>query len=179
VAHAAGLDFVRAENFVFAHVADEGLMAEAAAGPLLRFRRSIGADRVLVLADIKKKHASHAITADADIAAFARAAEFFLADGVIVTGTETGAAVDERELAAVRAATRLPVLTGSGADPSSVARLLAVADAVIVGSWIKEGGNWENAVCARRAGEFAQAARSRAAGQAPGMDAVRAVMGSR
>jgi len=179
VAHAAGLDFVRAENFVFAHVADEGLMAEAAAGPLLRFRRSIGADRVLVLADIKKKHASHAITADADIAAFARAAEFFLADGVIVTGTETGAAVDERELAAVRAATRLPVLTGSGADPSSVARLLAVADAVIVGSWIKEGGRWENAVCARRAGEFAQAARSRAAGQAPGMDAVRAVMGSR
>ena len=179
VAHAAGLDFVRAENFVFAHVADEGLMAEAAAGPLLRYRKAIGAERVSIHVDIKKKHASHAVTADLDIAACARAAEFFLADGVIVTGSETGAKVDERELAAVRAATSLHVMTGSGADAASVARLLAVADAVIVGSSIKEGGRWENPVCARRAGEFAQAAHSRPAGAAPGMDAVRAVMGTR
>ena len=49
-------------------------------------RRSIGADSVLVLADIKKKHSSHAITADVDVAETARAAEFFRADGVIVTG---------------------------------------------------------------------------------------------
>ena len=179
VAHATGLDFVRAENFVFAHVADEGLMAEAAAGPLLRYRKAIGAERVSIHADIKKKHASHAVTADVDVAGCARAAEFFLADGVIVTGTETGAAVDERELAAVRAATRLHVMTGSGADAGSVARLLAAADAVIVGSSIKEGGRWENPVCPRRAGEFAQAARQRAAGAAPGMDAVRAVLGAR
>lgn len=179
VAHAAGLDFVRAENFVFAHVADEGLMAEAAAGPLLRYRKAIGAERITIHADIKKKHASHAVTADIDIAACARAADFFLADGVIVTGTETGAAVDERELSAVRAATRLHVMTGSGADAGSVARLLSAADAVIVGSSIKEDGRWENAVCPRRAGEFAQAARRRAAGAAPGMDAVRAVLGTR
>jgi membrane complex biogenesis BtpA family protein len=187
VAHAAGLDFVRAENFVFAHVADEGLMAEAAAGPLLRYRRAIGAERVSIHADIKKKHASHAITVDVDIAATARAAEFFLADGVIVTGGETGAAVDERELAAVRAATRLHVMTGSGADERSVARLLAHADAVIVGSSIKRDGRWENEVCPERAARFAQAARAGAAGgspragaaPAPGMDAVRAVMGAR
>ncbi|MFM8785597.1 MAG: BtpA/SgcQ family protein, partial [Phycisphaerales bacterium] len=86
---------MRVENFVFSHVADEGLMIEACAGPLLRHRRAIGADRVRVFADIKKKHASHAVTADVDIAGCARAAEFFLADGVIVTGTETGASVDE------------------------------------------------------------------------------------
>ena len=54
-----------------------------------RFRRSIGTDceernPFLVLADIKKKHSSHAITAD--VAETARAAEFFRADGVIVTG---------------------------------------------------------------------------------------------
>lgn len=177
VAHAAGLDFVRAENFVFSHVADEGLMAEAAAGPLLRHRRAIGADRVLVFADIKKKHASHAITADVGIAAAARAAEFFLADGVVVTGSETGAAVDERELAAVRAATRLPVLVGSGADAAGVARLLAVADAVIVGSSVKEDGRWENPVCPRRAAEFVRAARGAARAEAPGMAAVRAVLG--
>jgi membrane complex biogenesis BtpA family protein len=179
VAHAAGLDFVRAENFVFSHVADEGLMAEAAAGPLLRHRRAIGAERVAIHADIKKKHAAHAITADVDVAGCARAAEFFLADGVIVTGTETGAAVDERELRAVRAATRLPVMTGSGADAGTVARLLAVADAVIVGSSVKVDGRWETPVDPARAAAFVAAARAgRGAVAAPGMDAVRAVLGS-
>lgn len=182
VAHATGLEFVRAENFVFAHVADEGLMAEAAAGPLLRLRRSIGAERVQVFADIKKKHAAHAITADVDIAGCARAAEFFLADGVIVTGEETGMAVDLADLRAVRAATGLTLLTGSGADAGNVRALLDVADAVVVGSSIKADGRWENAVDPARAAAFAAAARgagARRATDAPGMDAVRAMMRGR
>ena len=53
---------------MFSHVADEGLMAEADAGPLLRYRRTIGAEAVAILADVKKKHAAHAITSDVDIA---------------------------------------------------------------------------------------------------------------
>jgi membrane complex biogenesis BtpA family protein len=43
VAHAAGLDFIRAEGFAFAHVADEGIIQSSAA-ELLRYRRHIGAD---------------------------------------------------------------------------------------------------------------------------------------
>ena len=50
-----GLDFVRVEGFVFSHIADEGLM-NACAGDLLRYRKQIGADDVLVFTDIKKKH---------------------------------------------------------------------------------------------------------------------------
>ena len=42
VALAADLAFTRAEGFVFASVADEGLLDEAAAGPLLRYRKAIG-----------------------------------------------------------------------------------------------------------------------------------------
>lgn len=33
---------------------------------------------------------SHAITSDVNVAQMARAAEFFLSDGIILTGTETG-----------------------------------------------------------------------------------------
>lgn len=55
VALAAGLDFIRAEGFVFSHVADEGLM-NACAGELLRYRKRIGADNVNIFTDIKKKH---------------------------------------------------------------------------------------------------------------------------
>ncbi|XP_055088482.1 uncharacterized protein F13E9.13, mitochondrial isoform X2 [Periophthalmus magnuspinnatus] len=55
VALASGLDFIRAEGFVFSHVADEGLL-NACAGELLRYRKQIGAEHVHVFTDIKKKH---------------------------------------------------------------------------------------------------------------------------
>ena len=46
VAHACGASFVRVEGFVFAHVADEGLI-ESTAAELLRYRRAIGASACL------------------------------------------------------------------------------------------------------------------------------------
>jgi membrane complex biogenesis BtpA family protein len=158
VALAIGAEFVRVENFVFAHVADEGLMAEAQAGPLLRYRRAIGAESVALLCDIKKKHASHAITADVSIGEAAEAAEFFGADGLIVTGPATGKPTSEQDLAEVRAASRLPLLVGSGATPENVAELFEHADAIIVGSWIKKGGRWSADIDPRRTRQMVQAA---------------------
>jgi hypothetical protein len=143
--------FVRCENFVHAHVADEGLMADAAAGPLLRYRRRIGAEGIAIWADIQKKHASHALTADLSLADEAHAAEFFGADAVIVTGRFTGTPTSVDDLRAVREATRLPVVVGSGATPDQLRGLLAHADAIIVGSWIKRDGDWRNEVDPARA----------------------------
>jgi len=142
VAHACGASFVRVEGFVFAHVADEGLM-ESTAGDLLRYRRAIGADNVRVFADIKKKHSAHAITADVDLVETAKAAEFFQADGVIVSGIATGRPTDPDEVRAVSDAVGIPALVGSGVTPENMASL-AAADALIVGSSVKEGGVWSN-----------------------------------
>ncbi|KAM4592487.1 uncharacterized protein F13E9.13, mitochondrial isoform 2-T2 [Odontesthes bonariensis] len=105
VALASGLDFIRAEGFVFSHVADEGLL-NACAGDLLRYRKQIGADHVKIFTDIKKKHCSHAMTSDMTIEETARAAEFFLSDGLIITGTATGVQADPRELRAPKRARR-------------------------------------------------------------------------
>lgn len=55
VAKAAGADFIRAEGFVYSHIADEGWM-DSCAGELLRYRKAIGAEEVLVLTDVMKKH---------------------------------------------------------------------------------------------------------------------------
>jgi membrane complex biogenesis BtpA family protein len=142
VAQACGAAFVRVEGFVFAHVADEGLI-EAGAGALLRYRQAIGAESVRIFADIKKKHSSHAITADLSIAETAEAAEFFLADGVIVTGTSTGRAADPAEVRAVSEAVRIPVLVGSGITALNLPAYSA-ADAFIVGSAVKQDGLWSN-----------------------------------
>ena len=130
------------EGFVLAHVADEGVI-ESGAGELLRYRRTIGADRVLVFADIKKKHSAHAITSDVSLAATARAAELFLADGVIVTGAASGEAASPDDVRDAARAVRLPVLVGSGTSVQNLARF-GDAHGFIVGSSLKQGGVWCN-----------------------------------
>ena len=142
IAAASGADFVRAEGFVYAHVADEGVI-ESCAGDLLRYRRAIGAEGVLVFADIKKKHSAHAITADLSIVETAKGAEFFLADGVIVTGPATGESAAPDEVGDVARAVRLPVLVGSGITPENLGRF-SPAHGFIVGSSVKQGGVWWN-----------------------------------
>jgi uncharacterized protein len=143
-AHACGADFVRVEGFVFAHVADEGII-ESCAGELLRYRRAIGAERVLVFADIKKKHSAHAITADVSLAETAHAAELFLADGLVVTGPATGVETSPEDVAAVTAGAALPVFVGSGLTASNISRFTA-AHGFIVGSSLKESGQWDRAL---------------------------------
>ena len=145
VAAAADARFVRAEGFVFSHVADEGFI-DACAGELLRYRKAIDAENILVFADVKKKHSSHVLTADIDIAATAEAAEYFLADGIVVTGSATGVQVDEADLAKVKEAVSLPVLAGSGVTADNVASILSLCDGIIAGSCFKVDGDWRRPV---------------------------------
>jgi len=153
---ASGASFVRVEGFVFAHIADEGLI-EGCAGRLLRYRKQIGADEICIFADIKKKHSSHAMTGDVDIAETAHAAEFFLADGVIVTGSSTGKAADLDELKKVAQAVKIPKLIGSGITPHNIESFIRFADAFIVGSYIKKGGLWSNELDSHRMKELVSA----------------------
>jgi uncharacterized protein len=158
VAQASGAAFVRAEGFVFAHVADEGII-ESSAGVLLRYRRAIGAANVRVFVDVKKKHAAHALTADVDIVETAHAAAFFLADGVIVTGAATGLPADPAEVRAVREAVQIPVLVGSGISAENIGSF-ADADAFIVGSWLKKGGDWTSPLDPERLSALVRAFRA-------------------
>ena len=148
VAHTCGAAFVRVEGFVFAHVADEGLI-ESSAGDLLRYRRAIGADGVLVFADIKKKHSAHAITADVDIAETAKAAEFFSVDGVIVSGMATGSPADPADVQAVSGVVGVPTIIGSGITAANLASYRG-ADAFIIGSSVKSDGVWSGVLDAAR-----------------------------
>ncbi len=138
---ASGADFIRAEGFVFGHLADEGYM-DAQAGELLRYRKHIGAEHIALFTDIKKKHSSHALSADTDITDHAHAAEFFLSDGLIITGSSTGQVVNKAELEKLHGSTSLPVLIGSGITDHNLAELFPLADGFIVGSYFKEGGKW-------------------------------------
>ena len=81
-----------------------------------------------------------------DIAETARAAEFFLSDGLIVTGKETGMAADISDIDRVRATVNLPVIAGSGVTVENVSSYVSKVDAMIVGSHFKRDGRWYNDV---------------------------------
>lgn len=158
VAHAASLDWVRVEGFAFAHVADEGFINSDAA-ELLRYRRQIGAEKIQVWADIKKKHAAHALTADVSLGETAAAAEFMRADAVIVTGTATGKPPSRADVIEAKAHSRLPVVLGSGVDATNIGQFLPVADGFIIGSTFKQGGRWQNPADPARVRAFMKKAR--------------------
>ncbi len=148
-ANSAGADYIRAEGFVFGHLADEGFI-ESDAGKLLRYRRQIGAEKIKIFTDIKKKHSSHSVTSDVSITETAHAAEFFLSDALIVTGTATGEEADEEEISAVKKAVNLPVLVGSGITDKNADKFYELADGLIIGSYFKKNGYWENSVDKKR-----------------------------
>jgi membrane complex biogenesis BtpA family protein len=147
VAVAAGAHFIRAEAFAYAHVADEGWL-DASAGELLRARAALRTD-VQVWADIQKKHASHAVTADLDLGAIAEGTVFSGADALVVTGVATGQPTSIDDVITAKGSGR-PVLVGSGVTPQNAGALARVADGLIVGSWLKKDSQWRERVSLRR-----------------------------
>ncbi|MEW5820948.1 MAG: BtpA/SgcQ family protein [Cyanobacteriota bacterium] len=159
VAISAKLDFIRAEGYTFAHVADEGIIQSSAA-ELIRLRDYLKATNIKIIADIKKKHSAHSITADVSIEETAEAADFMCADGIVITGTATGKEPDIKDLKSVKATTHLPVLLGSGINPENVKKFSGLADGIIIGSYCKADGLWKNTVCPERCNNFIKAVKN-------------------
>ncbi|XP_036216191.1 uncharacterized protein F13E9.13, mitochondrial isoform X1 [Bactrocera oleae] len=153
VAKACDLDFIRAEGFVFAHVADEGY-TDACAGKILRYRKYIDAENVLIFTDLKKKHSSHAITHDVTLFETAKAAEFFLSDGIVITGRSTGCAANMEDLNAVAGKINAPLIIGSGVTNTNLKQYYESSQAVIVGSSFKLNGFWANNLCEKSINKF-------------------------
>jgi uncharacterized protein len=152
-AFGAGIDFIRAEGFVYGHLADEGYF-DSCAAELLRYRKNIGALQVAIFTDIKKKHSSHAITNDVSIVETAKATELFLSDGLVITGCSTGIEPSETELKEVKKNSVLPIIIGSGINIENIDRYYPLADAFIIGSHFKINGLWPNNVDEEKVARF-------------------------
>lgn len=141
IAARADLDYIRVEAYVFAHVGGSGII-NGSAGQILRRRKELQAEHIKVFADVKKKHGSHSLTIDLDIRDEIMQAEFFLADGVIVTSQFTGLSPDKSDLMKAKSATKLPVLIGSGMTAENIHEYLPLADGFIVGSYFRKDGKF-------------------------------------
>jgi uncharacterized protein len=156
IAAQVDLDYIRVEAFVFAHVGGSGII-NGSAGKILRRRKELRSEHIKVFADVKKKHGSHSLTIDLDIEDEIRQAEFFLADGVIVTSQFTGINPDKNDLNKARRATKLPVLIGSGMTAENIQEYLPLADGFIVGSSFRKDGKFLEKLEPERLNKFMNA----------------------
>jgi membrane complex biogenesis BtpA family protein len=139
IACATGARFIRVNVHAGAVLADQGIVHSDAHGTL-RDRRLLGAD-VLIFADVQGKHAVP--LAPVDLVQEARdLVHRGLADALVVSGRATGEPTAPGDVKRVRdAVPGVPLLVGSGVTPDTVADLLALADGVIVGTALKQGGD--------------------------------------
>lgn len=157
VAAASGAHFVRVNVHVGAVAADQGVI-QSEAHDTLRYRRLLGLD-IRILADVQAKHGVP--LGPVRIEQEARDCwERGLADALVVSGVATGEPTSMSDLKRVRGAVpEAPLLVGSGATPETVAELLSVADAVIVGTSLKRDGRVANPVDVERVRRLVAAAR--------------------
>ncbi len=156
IAAATGAAFIRVNVHCGVYATDQGLI-EGRASETLQYRKLLGA-RIAIFADVNVKHARP--ISEPDIVLAARDTAYRgLADALIVTGPATGQPADLDEVRRVAAA--VPdrrIFVGSGATIDTIAKVLAVASGVIVGTGIKVGGKTENPVDPQLARAFTRAA---------------------
>jgi uncharacterized protein len=152
IAAATGAAFIRVNVHTGAMLTDQGII-EGRAAETLRLRATL-APEVMIFADHMVKHA--APLAPMDETQSAKDLQLRgLADAIIVSGAETGAAPDAERFARVRAAVDAPLLVGSGLTEANAASF-AAADGAIVGTSVKG----ERRVDAERVKRLAAAFRS-------------------
>lgn len=132
IAAATGAAFIRVNIHTGAAVTDQGII-EGDACATLRKRAALAPD-VLIFADYLVKHATPMGEVSAKDLRLRG-----LADAVIVTGAETGAAADPARLRELRETIDAPLLLGSGLTAENAGQF-ADADGAIVGTSLKQDG---------------------------------------
>jgi membrane complex biogenesis BtpA family protein len=159
IAHATGASFVRINVHTGARVTDQGVIQGDAAATL-RMRRSIGAERIAIWADVDVKHSAPLGPPRPIAQEVSDVVMRGLAEAVLVTGEGTGKGVDLEKLTAVRAATDRPVYVASGATIASLPVLANHAHGVIVGTALRAGNKPGGAIDPALAKSFADAFRA-------------------
>lgn len=162
VAAATGGSFIRINVHTGVRHTDQGRI-EGRAHETARLRERLDTD-VAFFADVAVKHSSG--VGDRDVGVRARELiERGLADGLVVSGAETGVPPDGDRLRAVLdgrddADPTVPVLIGSGVTAENAPELLELTDGAIVGTTLKHDQQTDNRIDPERAQALVEAVRA-------------------
>ena len=149
VAKDAGAQFIRTDYFVDRMSRPEYGEFDIDPDGLVDHRRNIGADEVLIFADIQVKYAT--MLESRSIRESAQLATRHAADAIVVTGSASGDSPLIDDLTESRQGADVPVLIGSGLDFDNASELLPVCDGAIVGSSLMREGRVDETLAGRLA----------------------------
>lgn len=157
VAVATGARFIR-EVLTGVYASDFGLW-DTNIGALARHRRAVDGQEVRMLFNILPESATY--LGDRTLRSVARSTVFnALPDALCVSGLTAGTEVNIEHLRSVKsAAGSVPVIVNTGVGVDNVDELFGVADAAIVGTFLKEDGQFLNSVDSARVVMLMEAAR--------------------
>lgn len=157
IASCVDAQFIRVNVLTGVMETDQGLI-EGEAHRLLRYRRELGSE-VKIFADVLVKHA-RPLGAPNLTTTVHETIERGLADGIIISGWETGSPpnIGDLELA-IDAAKDVPVFIGSGANWENIPSLIQSANGAIVSSSLKRHGQVEQPIDPIRVSRFVEAMR--------------------
>lgn len=153
IAKAANAQFIRCYNLMNSYIANSGYVT-AAAPELMRYRKNIGAEDIMIFGDFQVKHGSHEMTADRTLAEKAHDVQTSGAEAAILTGTATGVAPDEGGIADIKKHLNIPLIIGSGLNIKNIDSIWPYADGAIIGSGFKKDGILSAPVDRDRVTEF-------------------------
>lgn len=152
IAHITGSQFVRIPVFVDT-VEFYGGIIKPCARECMAYKHNIGADDVMVLADIQVKH-TNMLLPHVSIESSAKNAVGCGADAIIVTGSAIGVETPIEMIQRVKNVVNIPVIAGSGINPSNIKEQFTIADGAIVGTSLKQGGVLTNPISAELVNEL-------------------------
>jgi membrane complex biogenesis BtpA family protein len=143
VAHISGAQFIRCNVMIGAYVTDQGII-QGCANRIARLRRELESD-VLLFGDVHVKHAYPLFNVPIEDAA-KDLAERGSADAVIVSGARSPVPPSFETVEAVKEATKVPVLIGSGIGLTNIKQFYEKSDGIIIGETdFKIKGIWGGA----------------------------------
>ncbi len=155
IATCTGAQFIRVNVLNGVMATDQGII-EGNAHQLLRYRRELGSE-VKILADVLVKHAQPMGKIDLGNAV-TDTIERALADAVVLSGWATGNPPNLQDLERARnAAGNTPIFIGSGATWDNIAKMMPIADGVIVSSSLKRHGHINQPIDPSRVSQFVEA----------------------
>ncbi len=158
LAAATSARFVR-EIFTGVYASDFGLW-DTNVGHAARHRARMGATDVKLLFNIVPESATY--LAQRDIEDVTKTTVFAtLPDALCVSGLTAGSSTDSQVLSKVKgAAGDVPVIVNTGMRPDNAAEQLSIADAAIVGTFLKKDGVFENEADSARVQELMAAVKA-------------------
>lgn len=156
IAAAVGAKFIRLNVLTDAMITDQG-MINGAAHLVSRYRKAIGAEDVLILADLLTKHAAPIAERPVPVIA-ADMLKRGGADGIIIAGHDSSQPPSRDRLREIKdAIPDAPVVLGSGMTTEHAPTYAKVADGAVFGWGSKPNADMLQPVSSQMATEFADA----------------------